>query len=380
MKSWLKASSAVAIVLACGSAGAQQADRAQTEALARRAALRLSTLHDEADRLASEERTLLGDLRRLEVEREIKAEELHQVEREAAQVAADLSALDAQVAALEHQEQTDAPRLQARLVSLYKLGQGRYVRLLLSASEVQRIGQASRIVAALAGQDRDRVAIHQRRLEELSRSRATFEERRGRLVTLRADAGRAKSEADRAVVARNERIRDIDERRDLNAQLSGELISAQQQLQATLSGLARGTTTAAPSVLPIAPFRGDLAWPVTGNLRQAFGRSARGGATASNGIDIAAAEGVTVQAVHDGTVAFAGTFAGFGQLVIVDHGGQTFSLYGNLQDTSVAKGARIERGEPIGTVGIAATGAAGLYFELRIDGRPADPVQWLRKR
>ena len=71
--------------------GAQQADRARTEALAARAADRLKTLQREADQLASQERTLLTDLRRLEVERQIKAEELHRVDAEVAKVTADLN-------------------------------------------------------------------------------------------------------------------------------------------------------------------------------------------------------------------------------------------------------------------------------------------------
>lgn len=375
----LKASSTIVVLLAAASIGAQQADREETETLAGRAASRLTSLHDEADRLASEERTLLGDLRRLELERQIKAEELRQLERETSQVTMELSALDEQVSALGRQEQLEGPRLRARLVSLYKLGQGRYARLLLSTTDIGQLAQAARMVAALARQDQHVVAQHQQRMEELSRSRGTLDDRRRRLASLRAEASRASVAAGQAVAARNALIADIDQKRDLNAQLAGELQSAQQRLQATLAGLASGASTAPPS-LPIGPFRGDLEWPLTGNVRQGFGRSAAGGSTASNGIDIASAEGTPVHAVHEGTVVFAGPFAGLGRLVILDHGAQTFSLYGNLSDTSVARGGRVGRGDTLGTVGVATTGAAGVYFELRVDGRPVDPVQWLKKR
>jgi septal ring factor EnvC (AmiA/AmiB activator) len=100
----------------------------------------------------------------------------------------------------------------------------------------------------------------------------------------------------------------------------------------------------------------------------------------SNGIEIAAAEGTPSLAIHGGTVAFAGAFAGCGNLVILDHGAQAFSLYGNLLDIAVARGARLERGQPVGSVGFSLTGPAGLYFELRVDGRAVDPLQWLKKR
>jgi len=101
---------------------------------------------------------------------------------------------------------------------------------------------------------------------------------------------------------------------------------------------------------------------------------------ASTGIDINAAEGAPVAAVHEGVVAYADAFGGFGNLVIVDHGAQNFSLYGNLLEMSVAKGARVERGEAVGTVGAAPAGPPELHFELRIDGQSVDPLQWLRKR
>ena len=97
-----------------------------------------------------------------------------------------------------------------------------------------------------------------------------------------------------------------------------------------------------------------------------------------NGIDIGAEAGATVKAVQKGTVAYADTFAGFGRVVIVDHGGRFYTLYGHLASVDVSKGAAVEAGDDLGTVGMAPTGGPSLYFEVRIDGRPADPVQWLK--
>jgi septal ring factor EnvC (AmiA/AmiB activator) len=128
------------------------------------------------------------------------------------------------------------------------------------------------------------------------------------------------------------------------------------------------------------PFRGELDWPVAGTVLRRFGRSAGRSAASSNGIEIGAAEDATAVAIHDGTVAFAGAFGGFGNLVILDHGSQTFSLYGDLLDIAVKKGARLERGHAVGSVGVTDAGTTGLYFELRVDGQPVDPLQWMKKR
>ena len=264
-------------------------------------------------------------------------------------------------------------------MEIYKLGQGRYLRLLLSTSDLRQVGRASRIVAALARIDRDRIASHQHTLDELKTAGAALEARNQRLESLTADAKRAQAAAIRAAQARADLIRDIDRRRDSNAQLAGELQGARQKLQAALGDLATGAAVEA-AVLPLGPFRGDLDWPVAGTIRHGFGRTAAARSTSSNGIEIAAEEGAPTLAIHGGVVAFADTFAGFGNLVILDHGSQTFSLYGNLLDIAVKKGVRIERGQAVGTVGSSVTGPAGLYFELRVDGQTVDPLQWLRKR
>jgi septal ring factor EnvC (AmiA/AmiB activator) len=115
-------------------------------------------------------------------------------------------------------------------------------------------------------------------------------------------------------------------------------------------------------------------------VRRRFASPAAGGTAPSNGIEIAAIEGARVTAVHEGVVAFADTFSGFGNLVIIDHGAQAFSLYGNLLDIGVKKGAIVEAGQPLGTVGATLTGPAGVYFELRVDGQPVDPLQWFKKK
>ena len=97
-------------------------------------------------------------------------------------MSAELAALDRQIATLAEQARNDIPDLRARLVTLHKLGSGRYVRLLLSTTDVRRFGQASRLVAELADQDRRRIDEHQRRLDELNGSRQTATARQAKLA------------------------------------------------------------------------------------------------------------------------------------------------------------------------------------------------------
>jgi len=358
---------------------AQPADQAQTEAMAARAAARLQTLQREAERLASEERTLLNELRRLEVDREIKAEEVRRADAQVRAVSAQMAAATDEMHALQQRDEAERPLLRARLVEIYKMGDAQYLKLLLSASDLQSIGQATRTVMALAALDRDRILAHQRTMSELQAGRRDLEAKRTELESLRAASARAQADAERAAQAHDSRIKEIDQRRDLNAQLIGELAAAQQKLQSMLRDSRTTQAGDEPAALPLRPFKGDLEWPVDGSVRRRFGRTSASGSP-SNGIEVAAETGTPVHAVHDGTVAFADTFSGFGKLVILDHGARTFSLYGNLLEIGVSKGAHVNRGAPVGTSGASATGGPGVYFELRIDGQPVDPLQWLKAR
>ncbi len=107
--------------------------------------------------LAAEERTLLGDLRKLEVERDLRVEEARTLDAEAASVAARIDEATRQIGVLDQTIQAARPGLNARLVEVYKLGPPGYARLLLGVGSYRDIGRATRLVSAMAQIDQRRV-------------------------------------------------------------------------------------------------------------------------------------------------------------------------------------------------------------------------------
>jgi len=354
-------------------------DRNAADAAAQRAAERIRTLQKESEALASQERTLLVELRKLEVERALRSEELATVERELRETRGKVTATIARAAALRDAADTERPGVEQRLVQLYKLGHAGYWRLLLESDDLRAIGRAYRTASALNRLDRERVQQHQRTLEALTRERRALETHLRDIGRLQERAVAARNAADRAVTSRTALVASIDARRDLNAQLAGELEAAQQRLQGTVAQLGgRG----GPVMLPLRPFRGALPWPAPGVVIGRFGRATSsrfGTSIARNGIEISLADGQPVRAVHEGTVAFADQFTGYGNLVIVDHGDGAYSLYGYLSSLEAARGAHVEAQTRVGSSGRNPSGNPALYFELRIDGKPVDPVQWLKR-
>ena len=359
---------------------AQAPDRARTDAAPRRVNDRIVALQREADRLAGEARTLVGDLRTLEIDRDLQIERLKEAQADVAAGQAAVQQVTDRLTALEQARVAQLPTLKAQLVDVYKRGPAGYARLLFGVSGVREFGRATRAVAALARINEQRVEEHRRTLAAMRNERTALEMKVRDLQAHEADARQARVAADRAVAARNALIAQIDSRRDLNAQLAGELQLASERLQQQVANLAAGRPVEQVSV-PLAPFRGALDWPVTGRITGRFGQPFRPGSpTLRNGIEIAAAEGAPVQAVHAGTVSYSETFSGFGNLVILDHGGNNYSLYGYLGSITAQRGETVEAGAELGRVGSAPAGPPALYFEVRIDGRSVDPVQWLKAR
>lgn len=120
---------------------------------------------------------------------------------------------------------------------------------------------------------------------------------------------------------------------------------------------------------------GGFAWPSRGVLTSRFGRRYR---SHHDGVDLAAPWGTPFYAAADGVVTFAGWKSGYGLVVHVDHGDGVVTVYGHASRVTVQAGQRVRKGQLIGRVGC--TGACTgphLHFEVRVDGRATDPLNYL---
>jgi septal ring factor EnvC (AmiA/AmiB activator) len=127
-----------------------------------------------------------------------------------------------------------------------------------------------------------------------------------------------------------------------------------------------------------AGLRGRMQAPVSGRVAATFG-SKRGDGPSWKGVFIRAPEGAAIKAIAGGRVVFAEWLRGFGNLIIVDHGGQYMSIYGNNQSLLKRAGDVVKAGESIASVGNSGGNEeSGLYFELRHQGRAFDPAGWVK--
>jgi septal ring factor EnvC (AmiA/AmiB activator) len=131
---------------------------------------------------------------------------------------------------------------------------------------------------------------------------------------------------------------------------------------------------------PFASLRGQLRLPVKGELLARFGGK-RGDGPPWKGLFIRAPEGTEIRAVAAGKIIFADWLRGFGNLVIVDHGSQYMTIYGNVQSALKQVGDIVQGGDAIAAAGSSGgSEQSGLYFEMRHQGRAFDPLGWITIR
>ncbi len=137
---------------------------------------------------------------------------------------------------------------------------------------------------------------------------------------------------------------------------------------------------ASASAQPFPALKGKLRLPVKGELMNRYGGPREEGGVTWRGLFIRAAVGELVRAVADGRVVYADWLRGFGNLLILDHGGGYMSLYGYNEGLLRRVGEGVKGGDAVAQVG--SSGGAqesGLYFELRFDGKPFDPLRWVAR-
>jgi len=130
-----------------------------------------------------------------------------------------------------------------------------------------------------------------------------------------------------------------------------------------------------PPARPAPATRGTLDWPLKGVL---YGRFGKKGREPHDGIDLAVPAGTPVKTAQEGEVLYAGEQRGYGLIIIIKHSERLITLYAHNRDLRVRTGQKVQRGQVIATVGESGkTSGPQLHFEVRVDGKPVDPLDYL---
>ena len=162
-----------------------------------------------------------------------------------------------------------------------------------------------------------------------------------------------------------------------------ELEQASRQLQALIEKLEKGIgVDDAIGSKSFSFYKNKLSFPVAGEVITCFGKQEDpefSTISFNKGIEIVAEEGSEIEAIFDGTVIYSDWFKGYGNIVIIDHGGGYYTISGHASHLLNKVGDQVEKGDTIGLVGdTGSLKGSNLYFEIRHHGQPLDPLNWLK--
>ena len=279
-------------------------------------------------------------------------------------------------------------RLEARLVELYQAGDTDAVEILLQVQDLNDLIDQLDYFTQVARQDISIAAELKRVKREMRLARAKTRTTKVKVAEATAVLARKTAEeraAKDSLVAQQSALQAArSDRRDLLVSVRAERHEAEEDLearQAASSALAakiQAAQAAAPPPTTSAPAdttasSSGFVWPVSGPVTSVFGwRWGR----MHEGIDISAPAGTPVGAAASGTVIYAGWMGGYGNLVVIDHGGGLATAYAHL--SAIYAGGAVSQGQAIGAVGSTGFSTGNhLHFEVRVNGAAVDPFGYL---
>jgi murein hydrolase activator len=282
---------------------------------------------------------------------------------------------------LETRVTEHAHSLAAQLAVAYRHGTGSRLKMLLNQDDPRRLSRQLAYHGYLTRARLDAMDRLNQSLGELARTGEELDQQQlAQEQLLRREQEEleglevARADRERALATLEERIQDDRERISELEEDAAELTRLLEELAVALADVPPDFEVAS-----FAELRGELPIPVNGRVARSFGEQ-RGGDLQWSGWLIRAEAGESVRAVAHGRVAYADWLRGYGLLMIIDHGDGFMSLYAHNEALLRDVGDWVSPGEAISTVGnTGGVDETGVYFELRREGRPMDPVGWVAR-
>ncbi|HEX2051747.1 MAG TPA: peptidoglycan DD-metalloendopeptidase family protein [Actinomycetota bacterium] len=326
----------------------------------------------------------------------------------------ELALLGAKLTSVERRLERREGIFEQRAVEVYKAGPTAYLDTLVTSESVaDLVSRYSYYESALDAERRlldeidllrSETAQHRSDVESkedlIAADKRRLEADRAAVAEVRAEKAAALSELEDVLAEKESLLAAVKSKRSRYESVQDQLERESDQIEALLAAraeaareeAARNAATPAPDPgggggggggggpAPV-DSGGRFTMPAAGPITSPFGYRTHpifGDTRLHTGIDIAAPYGSTVVAAGPGTVAYVGVMSGYGNVVVVDHGGGIATTYNHLSGFSVGTGQRVGRGSPIASVGCTGycTGPH-LHFEVRVNGTPVDPMPYL---
>ncbi len=358
-------------------------DQEQRQQELQKLKIKIKNIRNELDQVRNLHDKVRQELRTTEINISKRVKNLNQLKRKLRYQNRRLRKLQKQRNELNKDLALQRDLLGQQVRTAYTIGKQEYLKLLLNQENPNAIGRVLTYYRYFNQARSDRIDTSTKTLASLAQIKKRIRKETQTLQTLKQQQLAEKralesSYKERAIVI----ARLSQDIKDKDHQLQ-QMLANEQQLQRVLNVI----TESMPEILveagkrePFAKLKGKLYWPALGKVKALFGKPRKLARIKWNGVIIKARQGNNVRAISHGRVAYADWLRGYGLLIIIDHGDGYMSLYGHNETLKKETGDWVEAGDIIGQVGSTGGQAkAGLYFEIRHNGKPTNPKIWCRK-
>lgn len=360
----------------------------------------------EYQQITRREKNLLAELNTIDQQLQTYQQQLQKHQENLKQKTSELKTLEKNLAQLQNTSQHKKTLLAKRLRAIYKMGNLGYLTPLLAIASYDNMQQQVKYLQLISEQDRQLLAdVEQDRQNILSQKKA-LEQQKQDIAQTQKQIQQEQAQIEAQKIQKDKLLQAIQKDKTQYTQMIAKLETTRAELEQLIKNIeSRPTTTSARAIsstpgkevtLPENPqsiieayarhFRSNkskLLWPVQGKILTTFGNINIPGTktyTHYKGVDIQAPKGTPFYAVFEGKVKYAAWFKGYGNLIILDHGGNYYTLYAHADVIMVKTGEQVKTRQLLGKVGDTdSIKGPHLYFEVRANGKPEDPQQWLAK-
>ncbi|PIE53790.1 MAG: peptidase M23 [Dethiosulfovibrio peptidovorans] len=330
----------------------------------------------------------LRELARFDQKRQVAAQSVSLLNLKRKKLLLEISTMEKSIAKLEEKRKKLKFFLGERLVAIYKFGGMAELNLLLSSQNVIDAMNTGYLLQKLAIQDESLIRSVERESQRIEGLVEGLSMREKDLLAKKKALAVQKKKLEAAVIKRNNLLAQLRGNRKAYIISMKEAEADQREVQRKIKeyvkAKARLTNKGRPSspkTPPLPAHKGRFRWPLRGKITSRFGYRVHPKfktKTMHTGIDVSAPRGTAVHAAATGDVLYAGWLRGYGQIVILDHGGGFSTVYAHLSRILVSEGQRISEGKVVGNVGdTGVTTGPHLHFEVRVNGNAKNPLKYL---
>ena len=348
----------------------------------------IKSVKNEIDNLQKKENSYLETLPKIEKLLQDAEKELQTIQKDLEFAQKEIKAIEDEIIIEKEKLKEKTKLLESRLREIYKHRLTGYLEILFNSDSFSNFLTRFRYIKNILSLDAEMVNDIRQRMKKIENNKTNLENREEILSLLKQEVEKEKENIEFSIQTKKSIIKEIDAQKETYLESLKELEKSSQEIKNIIERIYRqqeeDSKEASQKEVPtitLQPKKGILALPIQGKLISEYGRQKNtdfNADTFNSGIDISAPLGEVVHAAGSGEVIYTGNIKGYGQIIIIDHGGRMTTLYAHLAKILIDIGDKIKIGQSIGQVGDSGgVSSTRLHFEVRVEGKPTDPMNWL---